>query len=172
MEALRDRVEDTTFVDLLEMKNTKPLEEVALISIHPDYPNRHVMIGTELTEELWSALIEFLKKNYDVFAWSQGNVPRIDPQIAVHKLFTNPEHTLVCQKRRKFALECLKVIKEEMAKLIKANVVKESHYLDWLANVVITPKKGEIIPPPSMNKACPKDSFPLPKIDLIVDATS
>ena len=76
--ALRDGIEEITLTDSRETKNTKPLEEVAPISIHPDYPDRHVMIGTELTNELWNALVEFLKKNYDVFSWSQGNVPGKD----------------------------------------------------------------------------------------------
>ena len=123
MEALRDEVEEITLVDPKETENTKPLKEVTPISIHLDFPNCHVMIRTELTEELWSALVEFLKKNNDVFAWSQGDVLGIDPQVAVHKLFTDPDHPLVRQKR-KFAPEHLKVIEEEVAKLIKANVIK------------------------------------------------
>ena len=60
----------------------------------------------------------------------------------VHKLFTNPDHSPVHQKRRKFALEYLKVIEEEMAKLIKAKVIREIYYLDWSVNVVVPPKKG------------------------------
>ena len=83
MEALRDEVKEIILVDPKETENTKPLEGVTPISIHPDYPNRHIIIGTELTEELRSALVEFLKKNYDVFAWSQGDIPRIDPQVTV-----------------------------------------------------------------------------------------
>ena len=75
MEALRDEVEEINFVDPRETKNTKPLEEVTPMSIYPDHSNRHVMIETELTEELRNALVEFLKENYDVFAWSQGDVP-------------------------------------------------------------------------------------------------
>ena len=63
MEALRDEVEEITLVDPRETKNTKPLEKVTPIFIHPNYPDRHVMIETELTEELRSALVEFLKKN-------------------------------------------------------------------------------------------------------------
>ena len=82
MEALRDEVDNITFVDPRETENTKPLEEVAPISIHPNYPDRHVMIRTELTEELQSALVEFLKKNYDVLAWSQDDVLGIDPHVA------------------------------------------------------------------------------------------
>ena len=68
MEVLRDEVEQITLVDSIETENTKPFEEVVPISIHPDYPNRHIMIGIELTNELRFALINFLKKNSDVFA--------------------------------------------------------------------------------------------------------
>ena len=59
-----------TLVDPREIENTKPLEEATPISIPPDFLDRHVIIGIELTEELRSALVEFLKKNYDVFTWS------------------------------------------------------------------------------------------------------
>ena len=70
MEALRDEMEEITLVDPRESENIKPLEEVTPVFIHPNHPNRKVMIITELTEELRIALVEFLKKNYDVFAWS------------------------------------------------------------------------------------------------------
>ena len=62
MEALRDEIEEITLVVPRETKNTKPLDEVAPISIHPYYPDRHIIIGTELTDELQNALVEFLKK--------------------------------------------------------------------------------------------------------------
>ena len=93
-------MDEVTLEDPRETENTKPLEEVAPISIHPVYLDLHVMIGTELSKELWKALVEFLKKNYDVFAWSQGDIPGIDPQVAIHKLFTNLDHSPVRQKRR------------------------------------------------------------------------
>ncbi|GFS40591.1 hypothetical protein Acr_00g0069450 [Actinidia rufa] len=138
---MRDEVEQLTLADPRETDNTKSLEEVVPISIHPDHPDRHIMIGTELTDELRSTLINFLKKNSDIFAWSQGDVPSIDPEIAMHKLFTNPKYSPVRQKRRKFAPERLKVIKDEVSKLIRANVVQEVYYPDWLANVVVALKK-------------------------------
>ncbi|XP_057471965.1 uncharacterized protein LOC130760604 [Actinidia eriantha] len=68
---LKDEEERLALIDLRESNNTKPLEEVVPISLHPEYPDRHVMIGTELTRELRLALIDFLRKNSDVFAWSQ-----------------------------------------------------------------------------------------------------
>ena len=70
MEVLRDEIEDAPLTDPQDIENTKPLEEVVPIPIHPNYPDRHVIIGIELTKKLQNALVEFLKKNYDVFAWS------------------------------------------------------------------------------------------------------
>ncbi|GFY85507.1 hypothetical protein Acr_04g0002450 [Actinidia rufa] len=61
-------VGEVTLADPRETENTKPLEEVAPVFIHPDYPDRHVMIGSELTDELRAALTDFLKRNFDVFA--------------------------------------------------------------------------------------------------------
>ena len=40
-----------------------------------------MMIGTKLIKELQNALVEFLQKNYNIFAWSQCDVRGIDPQI-------------------------------------------------------------------------------------------
>ena len=49
-------------------------------------------------------------------------------------------------------------------------------YLKWLANVVVVPKIGGkwwvCVDYTNLNDACPKDSFLLPRIDQIVDATS
>ena len=121
-------------------------------------------------------MLELLKRNYDVFAWSQDNILGINLHVAVHKLFANPNLDSVHQKRRTCTPEWLKVIEEEVSKLINANVIKESHYLNWLANVVVTPKKGKkwkvSVDFIDLNKACLKDSFSLPKIDLIVDVMS
>ena len=75
-----------------------------------------------------------------------------------------------------FAPKWLKVIEDEVLKLINADIIMESHYPDWLDNIVVTPKKGRkwrvCVNFTDLNKACLKDNFPLPKIDLIVDATS
>ncbi|GFZ11448.1 hypothetical protein Acr_22g0008460 [Actinidia rufa] len=91
IEVLKDEVEQLALADPRETNNTKPLEEIVPISIHPEYPDRHIMIGTELTDELRFALINFLKENSDVFAWSQRDVPGVDPEIAMHKTVHRPE---------------------------------------------------------------------------------
>ena len=54
--------------------------------------------------------------------------------------------------------------------------IKEVYYLDWLANVVMVRKADGkwrmSIDFTDLNKACPKDSYPLPRVDILVDSTA
>ncbi|XP_059461845.1 uncharacterized protein LOC132190823 [Corylus avellana] len=52
--------------------------------------------------------------------------------------------------------------------LLKAQFIEEVHYPDWLANG----KWRMCVDFIDLNKACPKGSFPLPRIDALVDSTS
>ena len=65
---------------------------------------------------------------------------------------------------------------EEVTKLLTAGFIREVYYPDWLANVVLVKKangKWRIcVDFTDLNKACPKDSFPLPRIDQLVDSTT
>ena len=100
----------------------------------------------------------------------------IDSAIITHRLNVNPSFKLVKQKRRSFALERQKVINEEVSKLLQAGSIREVEYLEWLANVVLVKKESGkwrlCIDFTDVNRACPKDSFPLSRIDLIVNATA
>ena len=64
---------------------------------------------------------------------------------------------------------------EEVQKLLEAEAIKEVHYPQWLANTVVVKKKtGKwrvCVDFTDLIKACPKDSFLLPKIDRLIDAT-
>ncbi|XP_059638536.1 uncharacterized protein LOC132280798 [Cornus florida] len=67
-------------------------------------------------------------------------------------------------------------ISEEVNKLMKADFIQEVHYPDWLANVVLVKKANGkwrlCVDFTDLNKACPKDSFPLPRIDMLVEGTA
>ena len=59
--------------------------------------------------------------------------------------------------------------------MLEAGFIREVEYPNWLANVVVVPKKeGKwrvCVNYTNLNNACPKHSFPLPRIDQIVDST-
>ena len=99
---------------------------------------------------------------------------RIDPAVITHRLNVSPSFKTVKQKRRMFAPERQKAINEQFSKLLQADTIREVEYLEWLANVVLIKKANDkwklCIDFTYINRACPKYSFPLPRIDLIVDA--
>ncbi|KAK4856628.1 hypothetical protein QYF36_019482 [Acer negundo] len=65
---------------------------------------------------------------------------------------------------------------EEVDKLLKAGFIRESRYPEWIANMVIVIQSNGkwrmCMDYTNLNQACPKDSFPLPKIDQLIDFTT
>ena len=111
-----------------------------------------------------------------MFAWSHEDMPGISPEVIVHILNVNPDMKLVKQKRRKFAPKRVEAVAEEVENLLRAQFIREVYYLNWLANVVLVKKSNRkwrmCVDFTDLNKACPKDSFPLLRIDALVDSTS
>ena len=99
----------------------------------------------------------------------------IDPTIITHRLNVSPSFKPF-KRKRSFTPERQKAINEEVGKLLKAWAIREVEYPEWLANVVLFKKANDkwrlCIDFTDVNRAYPKDSFLLPWIDLIVDATA
>ena len=133
-------------------------------------------IGTTLCPEMRTRLIQFLIENLDVFAWSHEDMPGIFPEVIQHKLYVDRERKLVQQRRRVFAPERDQAVTDKVNKLLTASFIREVYYPDWIANVVLVKKANgkwrmcvDFI---DLNKVCPKDSFPLPRINQLVDSTA
>ena len=98
----------------------------------------------------------------------------VNPTMITHNLNVNPSFKSVKQKKRSFAPERQKAINEEVGKLLQAKAIREVEYPEWLDNVVLVKKANGkwrlCIDFTNIIRACPKDIFPLPRIDLIVDA--
>ena len=101
---------------------------------------------------------------------------RLDTNIVVHKLPLKEECPPVKQKLRRTHPEMSKKIKEEVQKQLDANFLKVINYPPWIANIVPVPKKyGKVMfcmDYRDFNRASPKDDFPLPHIDVLVDNTA
>ncbi|XP_038688690.1 uncharacterized protein LOC119987863 [Tripterygium wilfordii] len=152
------------------------LQETEEVIIHPKYPDQKIQIGANLDHQLRENLIRFLQNHKHTFAWTHVDMIGIDPNVITHQLQVDDNFLPVRQKRRRFAPERNKVINEEVQKLLDIGFVREVQYPDWLANVVAVKKKNGkwrvCIDFTDLNKACPKDSFPLPHIDVLVDTTA
>ena len=96
-------------------------------------------------------------------------MPGIDPSVITHRLNVYPSSKLVLQKKRVFASKRDNAIKEEVQKFTMVKFIWEVYYPDWLANVVMVKKANSkwrmCVDFTNLNKACPKNSYLLPRID-------
>jgi hypothetical protein len=103
-------------------------------------------------------------------------MPGIPREVAEHSLDILPHSRAVQQRLRCFDEERCRAIRVELRKLLEAGFIKEVFHPTWLANPVLVKKKNGkwrmCVDYTSLNKACPKVPFPLPRIDQIVDSTA
>ena len=178
--SMKQKTVDNISLDELDMSDEvftqpEPSEELEPVPLDDD-PEHLAYIGSQLAEDLKSPLTHFLRQNKDVFAWKQVDMGGIDPTVITHRLNFSPSFKPVKQKRRSFAPDRQKAINKEVGKLLQAGAIREVEYPEWLANFVLVKKENGkwrlCIDFTDINRACPKDSFPLPRIDLIIDATA
>ncbi|KAL0445379.1 UNVERIFIED_CONTAM: Pro-Pol polyprotein [Sesamum latifolium] len=129
-----------------------------------------------MKEEVREQVINCLRKNKDIFTWTPQDLEGIDPGVITHHLNLDPTIKPVKQKSQHFGPEKDKIIQGEVNKLLAAGHIREIQFPEWLSNAVLVPKPGGkwrmCIDFRDLNKACPKDYYPLPRIDQLVDSTS
>ncbi|PKI38860.1 hypothetical protein CRG98_040760 [Punica granatum] len=113
----------------------------------------------------------------NVFAWSYADMSSLDPSIVKHFLpLDTKRFPPKRQHLRRQRAGLLLRIKEEIIKQINAGFLEVCNYSEWVANIVPVEKKdGRVrvcVDYRDLNKASPKDNFPLPHIDVLVDNTA
>ena len=103
-------------------------------------------------------------------------MPGVPRELVEHRLRVDSSAKPVKEHLRRSAVQKRKAIGEEVVRLLAAGFIREVYHSEWLANVVMVPKKDKslrmCIAFKHINRACPKDHFPLPRIDQIVDSTA
>ncbi|GKC11087.1 reverse transcriptase domain-containing protein [Tanacetum coccineum] len=131
-------------------------------------------IGGGLSAECRHALIHTLRKNVDIFAWTPADMTGIPRAITEHSLDTYPHIEPKAQKKRSLAPDRRKVVTDEVNEWLKAGIVRRVRYPTWVANPVLVKKVDGswrmCIDFKDLNKACPKDLYPLPEIDWKIES--
>nr|GEX39476.1 reverse transcriptase domain-containing protein [Tanacetum cinerariifolium] len=139
------------------------------VALHPDFPDQEVVIGGSLSDTGRTELCSILKKNLDIFAWQPFDLTGVPQSVAEHRLNIRDGYLPVRQKKKGQALERAKVIQAEVQKLVESGIMREVYYHDWLSNPVMVKKHDGswrmCVDFTDLNKACPQDCYPLPKID-------
>nr|KYP38827.1 Retrovirus-related Pol polyprotein from transposon 17.6 [Cajanus cajan] len=133
-------------------------------------------LSSRLTEKEAEDIKRILLRYSDLFAWTAADMPGIDPGFHCHRLSVCRDAKPIAQKKRKMGGDRSQAIKEETAKLLQAGFIREVKYSTWLANVVMVKKSNGkwrmCTDYTDLNKACPKDAYPLPHIDALVDGAA
>jgi hypothetical protein len=141
-----------------------------------DIAKQKVLLGSQLSEEQEKALTRFLFNNKDVFAWSANDLCGVNRDVIEHSLNVDPSFRPRKQRLRKMSDDKAEGARNEVKRLLSAGVIREVKYPEWLANTVMVKKANGkwrmCIDFTDLNKACPKDEFPLSRIDSLVDAAA
>ena len=148
-------------------------EDPEKVQFDPSNPKLYFLVGTNLSllnrDELVTLLLEFR----DVFAWSVYKALGVFPDLACQSLNISFDTQPVIQRRQKLAPKRSEIIMEEVGRLLDVDAIQPIQYPTWLSNTVVVKKKNGkwrvCMDFTDLNKACPKDSFLLPKIDQLVD---
>jgi hypothetical protein len=159
-------------------EGSKPnIEELEIINLAEEGEEpKEVKIRTCSTIEQKEVLIALLREFHEIFTWSYQDMSGLDTDIVVHKIPLKPECKPVKQALQRMKPDVILKFKEEVEKQLKAGFLSTVTYSDWVANIVPVPKKdGKVrmcVDYQDLNRANPKDNFPLPHIDTLVDNTA
>jgi len=165
--------EFTKLVENFEKAWEPASKKLEVINLGNKQETKELKIGTFVTTEERNRLVSLLHKYADVFAWTYTDMPGLDTDIVVHKIPLIERSKLVKQKTRRMRPDMLLKVKSEIQKQWDVGFLDVVQYPQWVANMVVVPKKdGKIrvcVDYRDLNKASPKDDFPLPHIDILVD---
>ncbi|XP_056685557.1 uncharacterized protein [Spinacia oleracea] len=135
-----------------------------------------IRIGTDLGSDLKIMIVNLLRDYKDIFAFSAEDMPGIDPKTVTHKLNVLKGSKPIKQRLRNYSAEKSNAVAEEVKKLKDAGFIEPCKYPEWLANIVMEKNPNGswrmCVDFTNINQACPKDCYPLPRIDQLVDSTS
>jgi hypothetical protein len=142
------------------------------ISIKPGIV-KNVHIGASCSVDEVVTYRDIFQELCDVFSWSYEDMPDIDPDIVVHEIKAYPNAKPVRQRLHLVHPRKVATIKLEVEKLLKADFNYHVDLIDWVSNLVpVNKKQGTIrvcVDYKDINKACPKENYPTPLVDQIIE---
>jgi hypothetical protein len=110
------------------------------------------------------------------FAWLANDLCGVNKDVIEHSLNVDPSFRVRKQRLRKISEDKVEGARNKVKRLLSDGVIREVKYPEWLANTVMVKKANGkwrmCINFTDLNKACPKDEFPLPRIDSLVDVVA
>ena len=138
---------------------------------------RPTFVNANLSDDCKADLIKLLKEYVNCFVWEYFKIPGLSRDLVEHRLPIKAGFRPYKQPSRLFNPVMYDRIKEEINRLLDAGFIRSCRYADWLSNIVPVEKKdsGKIrvcIDFRDLNKATPKDEYPMPIADMLINEAS
>ncbi|CAM8996545.1 unnamed protein product [Rhodiola kirilowii] len=171
-----EEVEADQAPEVLEDGGQSTVDDLKEVNLRTTENPRPIYVSTLLTEEEEEQYLKLLAEYKDVFAWNYTEMSGLNPKVALHRLAIKRGVGPKKQSQRRFRPELVPEIEKEVNKLIDTDFIREVEYPTWIANLVpVRKKNGQLrvcVDFRDLNEACPKDDFPLPVTELMIDATT
>jgi hypothetical protein len=137
---------------------------------------RITFMSGHLRPEEFARILEVLKKYKNCFAWSYTELPCLNKKLVEHRLLIKTGFEPYQQAPRRMALDIILKFKEEIERLVAANFIRPAKYVEWLSNIVpVMKKNGKLricVDFRNLNNATPKDEYPMPMANLLVNGVA
>ncbi|GKV01725.1 hypothetical protein SLEP1_g14266 [Rubroshorea leprosula] len=157
-------------LDDLKAEIQDPLEEINLGS---ESEPKVTFISGSLEPQTRDQIVRLLHEFKDCFAWDYSEMPGLDRKLVEHKLPIAEGFRPYKQPPRRMSAKVTLKVKEEIERLVKAGFIRTCRYADWLSNVVpVLKKNGKLrvcVDFRNLNLDTPKDEYPMPITDLLVN---
>jgi hypothetical protein len=115
-----------------------------------------------------------LKNFVDCFAWEYSEMTGLNRDLVEHHLPIKSGFRPYKQPVQNFNPEIVAKVKDEVGQLVKAGFIQPCHYAEWVSNIVPVEKKGTrkirvCVNFWNPNRATPKDEYPMPITDILVN---
>jgi hypothetical protein len=137
----------------------------------PTFMNANVC--RELKEQTRLLLQEFI----DCDSWEYTDMPGLSSELVEHRLSIKLGFRPHRQSRRSFNDEVIAKVKDEVERLLKAGFVQPCQYAEWVSNIISVDKNGTgkirvCVDFRNLNRATPKDEYPMPIVDVVINNAS
>jgi hypothetical protein len=170
-----EAIEEAEDLDKLgpDFMSANPLEE---IDIGDGVIHRPTFVNKNLNVDYKNNLVELLREYVDCFAWNYQEMSGLSRDLVEHYLPIKAGFRPFKQHARRYNPLMYDRVKEEIDRLQKANFIRPCRYTEWISNIVSVEKGfGKIrvcIDFRNLNGATPKDEYPIPIADMLINDAS
>jgi hypothetical protein len=138
---------------------------------------RPTFVNKNLDADYKAKLMEILKEYVNCFAWSYSKMSGLIRGLVEHRLPIKDGFRTYKQPTRRFNPDIYDCVKEGVNRLLEANFIRPCWYADWISNIIPVEKKGTgkiriCIDFHNLNRATPKDEYPIHIADMLVNDAS